>query len=377
MEIPFSRPSYGPNEADAVAEAVRQRRTIGNGEIGKRVEQLLSRLTGSPHVLLTPSATQAMDVALYAFGIGPGDEVLMPSFAFVSQANAILARGARPVFCEIDSETLNMCPVDAEARITSRTRMIMPVHYAGIACDLDAFTDLARRKELILFEDAAQGIGSTHRDRPLGTIGDAGCYSFHETKNVACGEGGCLFVRDAGIAASCEIVREKGTNRHAFLRGEVDRYTWVGPGGSYVISDVLAALLETQLQRLDELNRNRMRVWETYHSGLEALEKDGLLVRPVVPSYARHNAHIYAFRARTRGLRNHLLEGLKARGIGATFHFQPLHDAPYAVERLGKPVPLRTTESVAQTLIRLPLYSELSPVEAERIAITIHELCTE
>lgn len=377
MTVPFSRPSLGPLEAEAVAEAVRRGQTVGHGEIGKRVERRLAESVKSPHALLTPNATQAMDVALYAFGIGPGDEVLMPSFAFVSQANAILARGARPVFCEIDPATLNMCPVDAEARIGPRTRMIMPVHYAGVACDLDAFEDLARRKGLLLFEDAAQGIGSTHRGRALGTIGDAGCYSFHESKNVTCGEGGCLFVRDERVAAAAEIIREKGTNRLAFLRGEIDRYTWVGPGGSYVLSDVLAALLEVQLERLEELTERRLRLWNLYHAGLEQLEKDGLLVRPSVPGYARHNAHIYAFRARTRGARAHLLTGLGARGISATFHFQPLHSAPYAIERLGRPSPLRVTDAAAETLIRLPLYADLALTDAERIVEAVDALCNE
>lgn len=375
MQIPFSRPSLGPREAEAVARAIREGRIVGNGEICKRVEARLAELTRGPHVLLTPSATQAMDVALYAFGIGPGDEVLMPSFAFVSQANAILARGARPVFCEIDPQTLNMCPVDAEARITPRTRLIMPVHYAGVACDLDAFEDLARRKGLLLFEDAAQCIGSKHRGRALGTIGDAGCYSFHETKNIVAGEGGCLFVRDDRIAAAAEIIREKGTNRCAFMRGEIDRYTWVGPGGSYVISDVLAALLEVQLERLDEITRARTRIWNTYHAGLEDIEKDGMLIRPFIPAYAEHNAHIYAFRARTRGLRAHLLTGLAERGIRATLHFQPLHSAPYALEQLGKPSPLRETDSAAETLVRLPLYADLAPEQAERIVEAVVALC--
>lgn len=377
MQIPFSRPSLGEHEAEAVARAVRENRIGGNGEICRRVEALLAQLTGSPHALLTPSATQAMDVAFYAFGIGPGDEVLMPSFAFVSQANAILARGARPVFCEIDPQTLNMCPIDAAARITPRTRMIMPVHYAGVACDLDAFEDLARRKDLILFEDAAQCIGSRHRGRALGTIGDAGCYSFHETKNVVAGEGGCLFLRDDRLAAAAEIIREKGTNRGAFMRGEIDRYTWVGPGGSYVISDLLAALLEAQLERLEEITRERTRIWNIYHAGLEALEKDGLLVRPFIPSYAEHNAHIYAFRARTRGLRAHLLSGLATRGIRATLHFQPLHTAPYALERLGTPSRLRETDAAAETLVRLPLYRDLSPAQAEAIVENVVELCEE
>lgn len=377
MQIPFSRPSLGPLEVEAVARAVRDGRIGGNGPIGKAVEQRLADLTGSPHVLLTPSATQAMDVALMAFGIGPGDEILMPSFAFVSQANAILARGARPVFCEIDPDTLNMCPVDAEARITPRTRMIMPVHYAGVACDLDAFEDLALRKGLLLFEDAAQCIGSTHRGRALGTIGDAGCYSFHETKNVACGEGGSLFLRDEAVTSAAEIIREKGTNRCAFMRGELDRYTWVGPGGSYVLSDVLAALLDAQLDRIEEITRERKRVWNLYHAGLEGLEKEGLLARPFIPAWAGHNAHLYALRARTRGLRAHLLAGLAARGISATFHFQPLHSAPYALERLGRTEPLRVTDSAAETLVRLPLHPELSNEQAERVVEAVIELCEE
>ena len=377
MQIPFSRPPLGPREAEAVARALLEMRIGGNGEITKRVEGRLRQLTGARHVLMTPSATQAMDVAFMAFGIGPGDEVLMPSFAFVSQANAILARGARPVFCEIDAATLNMCPIDAAARITSRTKMIMPVHYAGIACDLDAFSTLAERHDCLLFEDAAQCIDSRHRGRSLGTIGDAGCYSFHETKNVVAGEGGCLFLKDDQVAAAAEIIREKGTNRSAFLRGEVDRYTWVGPGGSYVISDLLSALLESQLDRLEEITRERMRVWKIYHAGLEELEKEGHLTRPWVPAEVEHNAHIYAFRARTPGHREYLLDGLRAAGIPASFHFQPLHSAPFAVATLGVLPPLRATDAAAATLVRLPLYADLPTDQAERIVETLACLCRE
>jgi dTDP-4-amino-4,6-dideoxygalactose transaminase len=375
MRIPFSRPPLGPAEVEAVAEAIRLGRIGGNGEIGKRVEAALRGLTGSPHVLLTPSATQAMDVAFVAMGLGPGDEVLMPSFAFVSQANAILARGARPVFCEVDPLTLNMCPEDAARRVTDATRIVMPVHYAGIACDLDAFRDLADDHGLMLFEDAAQCIGATWRGRALGTIGDAGCYSFHETKNVVAGEGGCLFLRDAELAAAAEIVREKGTNRSAFLRGEVDKYTWVGPGGSYVTSDLLSALLEAQLERLEEITAARHRIWRTYHDGLEVLEKEELIRRPFVPDYARHNAHIYGFRARSRGLRSHILSGLQAAGIGATFHFQPLHAAPFAREVLGSSERLPVTEEAAETLVRLPLFPDLPLADAERIVDRVVALC--
>lgn len=377
MRIPFSQPPLGPAEFEAVSTAIRDGRIGGNGQIGKRVEARLRASTGAPHVLLTPNATQAMDVAFMAMGLGPGDEVLMPSFAFVSQANAILARGARPVFCEVDPLTLNMCPEDAARRVTSATRIVMPVHYAGVACDMDAFRALADDQGLQLFEDAAQGIGATHRGEALGTIGDAGCYSFHETKNVVAGEGGCLFLRDDELAAAAEIVREKGTNRSAFLRGEVDKYTWVGPGGSYVISDLLAALLEAQLERLDEITEARRRIWNTYHAGLEALEKDELIQRPHVPDYAGHNAHIYAIRARTRGLRSHLLSGLQAEGIAATFHFQPLHVAPFAREVLGSSERLPVTEEAAETLVRLPIFPDLPLAQAERVVDRVIALCDE
>jgi len=375
MKIPFSRPPIGRREVEAVCDAVSASQIGGNGAIGKRAEGALRTLTGSPHVLLTPSATQAMDVALVAMGIGPGDEVLMPSFAFVSQANAILARGARPVFCEVDPLTLNMCPEDSARRITPRTKMLMPVHYAGVACDLDAFQDLANSHGLYLFEDAAQGIGATHKGRALGAIGDGGCYSFHETKNVVCGEGGSLFLQDDELAAAAEIIREKGTNRCAFLRGEVDKYTWVGPGGSFVLSDLLAALLEVQIDRLDEITSARIAIWEAYYRGLEDLEKSELIQRPHVPSYAQHNGHIFAFRTRSPGLRAHILSSLALEGVSATFHFQPLHAAPFAREALGVDSRLRVTEEAAETLVRLPNYFEMTVSDAERVVDLIYSFC--
>lgn len=377
MEIPFCRPPVSAREAAAAEEAVRTGRLGGNGSIGRRVEAQLQALTGASRVLLTPNATQAMEIALIAYGIGPGDEVLMPSFAFVSQANAILGRGATPIFCDVDDLTLNMCPEDAERRSTSRTRMIMPVHYAGIACDLDAFVSLAERKDLVLFEDAAQAIGASHRGRHLGVVGDAGCISFHVTKNIVAGEGGCLLIRDEAVADYAEIIREKGTNRSAFQRGETDRYTWVGPGGSFVLSDLLAAVLEVQLTRLDEITLERKRIWQRYHAGLEALEKEGFLRRPYVPTDADHNGHIYAVRTKTRGLRDHLLCGLRDRGIQTTFHFQPLHAAPFAEETFGRSDRLPITETACETLLRLPLYYGLTDDNVDRIIEEMRALCTE
>ena len=365
--IKFTQPNIGDAEIEAVTNALRMGHLGGNGPISARVQARLCELTGAPHCLLTPSATHAMELALMSIDLAPGDEVLMPSFAFVSQATAILSRGAVPVFCEIDPRTLNMCPADAETRITDRTRVIMPVHYAGIACDLDAFEKLAKKHDLLLFEDAAQGLGSLHRGRHLGTVGVGGCISFHATKNAVCGEGGVFLMSSDELYERAAIVQEKGTNRSAFLRGEVDRYTWVDQGGNFTMSDLLAALLEVQLDRLDEMQATRSAVWNTYDSGLEELEKEGLILRPAVPHWAQHNAHLYYLQARQPGLQMALLTGLRARGIEASFHFQPLHASPFARQKLGLDQSLPITERAAFNLVRLPLHSMMTTSDAETV----------
>lgn len=375
MEVPFTRPTFGSSELRAVSRALRAGQVGGNGPICHRVQQRLVELTGAHHALLTPSATHAMEVGLLAFGIGPGDEVLMPSFAFVSQANAILARGARPVFCDIDPETLNMDAADAARRITPHTKLIMPVHYAGVACELDAFRRLARNHSLLLFEDAAQGIGASWRGRHLGTVGDAGCLSFHDTKNVVSGEGGVLLTNRTKLARRADVIREKGTNRSAFLRGEVDKYTWVGLGGSYVMSDLLAAVLEVQLKRMPTITKSRMRVWDIYHEGLADLERQGTVRRPIVPKGAVHNAHIYAFRVPNARFRTRVLDGLRSKGIQATFHFQPLHGSPFARRVLGVRERLERTEEAARTLVRLPLWAGLTREQAGRVIRETLRLC--
>ncbi|WP_419192059.1 dTDP-4-amino-4,6-dideoxygalactose transaminase [Engelhardtia mirabilis] len=365
--IVLTRPSVGEAEEQAVLAALRASHLGGNDQIGRRVQHDLAQMCSVHRALLTPSATAAMEMSLLACDIGPGDEVLMPSFAFVSQANAILARGATPIFCDIELGTLNICSDEIERRLTARSRMIMPVHYAGISCDMDRLMALARDRGLRLVEDAAQGIGSTWRGRPLGTVGDIGCISFHVTKNLISGEGGAFLTDDPELARKAEIIQEKGTNRSAFLRGEVDKYTWVGPGGSYVLSDLLAALLEVQLSRLAELTEARRAIWETYHAGLAELEAEGLLTRPVVPEGAAHNGHIYWVLARTPELQDKVLTRLREVGVGATFHFQPLHNSPYAREKLGDLGELPNTRRAAESIVRLPLHAELSAADVERV----------
>ncbi len=376
LRIPFHRPSIGAAEIEAVVRALESGRLGGNGEVCRRVQARLAEIAGVEHALLTPNATQATELALLAMGVSSGEEVLLPSFAYVGQANAILACGARPVFCEIDRATLNLDPADAERRVTARTRVVLPVHYAGVACDLDALGALAERHGLRLLEDAAQACGSRWRGRHLGAVGDAGFLSFHETKNLACGEGGALLTSDDALFRAAEIAQEKGTDRNAFLRGRVERYTWHARGGGHVLSDVLAALLEVQLARLAELTSRRLELWNLYHDGLAELDADGFIRRPDVPEQCEHNGHLYAVRARSPRLRDRLLDGLRRRGIEATFHFQPLHASPFAREHLGTgDLRLPVTEEAAATLVRLPLFADLPREDVHRVIDEVSALC--
>jgi len=360
MDIPFTQPYVGEAERRAVADAVQQSVLHGDGPISERVQAQLREWLGVHCALLTTSCTHALEMAMIALEIGPGDEVIMPSFTFVSTANAVVLRGATPVFAEIRPDTLNIDPADVERKITPRTKVIAPVHYAGIACDMEALQDLADMHDLAIVEDAAQGVDAYYEDRPLGTIGDIGCYSFHDTKNVTSGEGGAFLTNDPEIAQRSEIVREKGTNRSAFFRGEVDKYSWVDEGSSYLPSDILAALLEAQLARRDEIRALRKQVWDAYYEALTPLAEDGLLTLPTVPDYARPNYHIFYLRTRTPEARNDLLGALKAEGIGATFHYIPLHSSPYGRNTLGCTEDLDITQHCSETLIRLPLYPQLA-----------------
>ena len=304
---------------------------------------------------------------MLALGVKGGDEVIMPSFTFVSTANAVVLRGAQPVFAEILPATLNLDPQDVEKRVTPQTKAVIVVHYAGMACDMEAFTDLARRHRLALLEDAAQGIDATYAGRYLGTIGDVGCLSFHDTKNIVCGEGGAFLTSDPVLARKAEFIREKGTNRANFIRGEVDKYTWVSQGSSYVPSDILSAVLEAQIAKRAEIKKRRRAVWDAYYQALEGLEAQGGVVRPVVPMRAGPNYHIFFFRVRSPALRDVVLSALQRAGIGATFHFVPLHSSPFGRQVGVASTPLPVTDECSSTLIRLPVYPDLAS-QAEEIA---------
>jgi dTDP-4-amino-4,6-dideoxygalactose transaminase len=369
--IAFCRPWFDEREAEALKAAL-SGHVSGDGPTGRRVEARLAALLGGGRVLLTTSGTHALELALLALGIGPGQEVICPSFTFVSSANAALRVGARPVFADIEERTLGLDPAEVEARLTPRTVALMPVHYAGVAPDMAALLDIARRRGLRVVEDAAQGVAASWRGRPLGTLGDVGCFSFHETKNVTCGEGGALVVADAEVARRAEIAREKGTNRAAFFRGEVDKYTWVAEGSSYVLSDVLAALLDAQLDKLSEIQRRRATVVARYREGLASWAATRGVRLPAELPEREPNQHIFFLLYPDGRCRDAALRALRAQGVQATFHYVPLHSAPHA-RRLGVDANLPVTDRVASTLLRLPLHPLLTDDEIERVIAAVKE----
>ncbi len=373
IHIPFVKPSLTQTETETILAALTEGAIGGNGKISLKTQAWLANYLQVKQVLLTTSCSHALEMAMMVLGIGPGDEVILPSFAFVTAASAIIRQGARPVFAEIEETTFNIDPVDVQRRITPNTKAIIPVHYAGMGCKMAQLSAIAQAYRLFIIEDAAQSLGATYMGRPLGTHGHIGCYSFHSTKNIVAGEGGAFVTNDETISQKAEIIREKGTNRSQFLRGEVDKYTWVEVGSSYVISDLLAALLYAQLQRLEEITCARQKIWQHYHHAMAEMEAKEWLIRPVLDPQANHNGHIYAFRmagppVQAAYRRDTLLAYLKKHGIEATFHFVPLHSSPYGQKYLGyKEGDFPVTEQVSTSLIRLPLYPELSPAQVDYI----------
>jgi len=357
--IPYNKIFKGSEEQKAMMDALEGECWHGDGPASKRVESYLCNWLGARYAFLTTSCTHALEMAMMTLDIGEGDEVIMPSFTFVSTANAVRMRGARPVFAEIRSSDLTIDPVDVATKITPATRAVIPIHYAGISADFDGIRRAIDGRDVFIVEDAAQAVGAYWKDRALGTIGDIGCFSFHDTKNITCGEGGALLTGDQTLAEKAEWIREKGTNRSAFLRGEIDKYTWVSQGSSYIPSDLLAALLEAQLQKKEIILESRKKVWEAYMDRLGESRDKGWIILPDIPSYARINYHIFHFHVKDAADRDPLIARFREAGIGASFHYVPLHNAPYARKILGNQVQLPRTEHLADTLIRLPLYPDL------------------
>ncbi len=358
--IPFNIPPYTGNEEKYINEAIAKRKICGDGEFTKRCNAWLEKKTGSSKVLLTTSCTHATEMAALLGNFQPGDEVIMPSYTFVSTADAFVLRGAVPVFVDIRPDTMNIDEKLIEDAITEKTKAIIVVHYAGIACEMDTIMDIAHRHRLIVIEDAAQGVMSLYKGRALGAIGDFGCYSFHETKNYSMGEGGALLIRDEANIELAEIIREKGTNRSQFFRGMVDKYTWVEKGSSYLPSELNAAYLYAQLEMAETINQKRLEMWKLYYEQLKPLADEGLIELPTVPDGCVHNAHMFYLKAKNLEERSRLIQYLKINDITTVFHYIPLHSAP-AGRKYGRfHGEDRFTTKESERLLRLPMYYELT-----------------
>jgi len=365
--IPFNKPYMTGKELWYIAQAHAKGHLAGDGEFTKRCGNWLEARTGTHKALLTHSCTAALEMAAILADLGPGDEVIMPSYTFVSTANAFVLRGAVPVFVDIRPDTLNIDETRIEDAITERTRVIVPVHYAGVGCEMDTIMAIARKHNLLVVEDAAQGIMSTYKGRPLGSIGHLGALSFHETKNIICGEGGALLVNDPALAERAEIIREKGTNRSKFFRGQVDKYTWVDFGSSYLPSELIAAFLWAQMEEADTITQRRLDIWETYHQWFAQLEQSGRVRRPIVPGQCAHNAHMYYLLLSDLEDRTLFIERLKARGVQAVFHYVPLDGAPRGRLSGRAHGELTNTWSLSERLVRLPLWLGLEPEQTRVI----------
>jgi len=365
--IPFNRPYATGKELDYVAEAHRNHHLSGDGPFTGRCHQWIEQQTGCAKALLTHSCTSALDLAALLLDIKSGDEVILPSYTFVSTANAFVLRGAVPVFVDIREDTLNLDERLIEAAITPRTRAIVPVHYAGVSCEMDSIVAIARRHGLRIIEDAAQAIMAGYKGRAPGAIGDLGSFSFHETKNIMAGEAGSLLVNDPELVMRAEIMREKGTDRGRFFRGEVDKYTWQDVGSSFLPNEITAAFLWAQLEEAERITRERLAIWQRYHERLAGLEQQGLLRRPIVPADCRHNGHMYYILLQSATARHAVLDGLKQNNIGAVFHYVPLHSSP-AGQRFGRAHgDLSLTTSLSERLVRLPMWLGLSEAQQQRV----------
>lgn len=372
--IPFNTPSITEKEVEYVCDALKTRHLSGDGKYTSKVYSMLKHKLGLERVLLTTSGTTALEMAAILAELEPGDEVIVPSFTFSSTANAFMLRLAKPVFCDVRTDTLNIDENKIEALITDKTKAIYAVDYAGVPAEMDKINEIAKKHNLIVVEDAAQSVGSTYKGKQCGTLGDFGCFSFHETKNFAMGEGGALVIKDPKYIDRAEILREKGTNRRQVLNGLTDKYTWHDIGSSFLPSDVLAAVLYAQLERYDEIFQKRMTVWNTYDEQLSDLEKKGLLKRCVVPSHIQHNAHAYFIVLNTAEERTNLVNKLREKEIYAYICYVPLHSAPYGKQLGYKPEDCPITEDYGSRALRLPLYADMTKADAEFVCESIKEV---
>lgn len=369
--IYFNNPPFVGNELEYVRQAIDNQKICGDGPFTKKCSQWIESKTGTSKALLTTSCTHATEMAALLLDIKPGDEVIMPSYTFVSTADAFVLRGAKAVFVDIRPDTMNIDENLIENAITERTKAIVPVHYAGVSCEMDKIMEIALKYNLKIVEDAAQGILSTYKGKMLGTIGDFGCYSFHETKNYSMGEGGALLIRDPDYIEKAEIVREKGTNRSKFFRGQIDKYTWVDAGSSYLPSDLNAAYLWAQLEQADKIFDNRMKTWKLYYELLLDLQEQGVISLPVVPENCTHNAHMFYIKTKDLDERTRLIDFLKEQGILAVFHYIPLHTAP-AGRKFGVFCGEdRYTTKESERLVRLPMYYGL---EEEKVVYIVNKI---
>lgn len=365
--IPFNRAHVWGNERRYMEDALERGVISGGGSYTRRCEAYLETELGTPRALLTTSCTHALEMAALLLGIGPGDEVIIPAFTFVSTVNAFVLRGARPVFVDVRPDTLNLDERQLERLVTPRTRAIVPVHYAGVGCEMDVILEIAQRHDVAVVEDNAQGLFGRFRGRNLGTLGVLAALSFHETKNFTCGEGGALLVNDARYAERAEIIREKGTNRSRFFRGEVDRYTWVDVGSSYVLSDMLAAFLLGQLEARIRIDVRRREIWNRYHDGLREWAGERNVTVPFVPSYCEQTYHLYYLLLQSAKERAGMIAHLRERGILSVFHYVPLHLSEMGQRLGGKPGDCPVTEDVSDRLVRLPFYAALTPDEQTQV----------
>ena len=371
--ISFNVPPFIGKEQDYIMDAINAHKICGDGQFTKKCNKWIEDNMGAHKALLTTSGSTALDMAAILTEVGPGDEVILPSFTFVSTANAFVLRGAKLVFVDIRPDTQNIDEKLIEDAITDKTKVIAPVHYAGVGCEMDTIMDIAKRHNLLVVEDAAQGVNAFYKGRGLGSIGDFGCYSFHETKNYSMGEGGALLIRDADKAERAEIIREKGTDRSRFLRGQVDKYTWVDMGSSYLPSEMNAAYLLAQLEEAEMINENRLASWNAYYELLSPLAESGRIKLPVIPEECKHNARMFYIKTKDIEERTALASFLKENGILAVFHYVPLHSAPAGKEFGRFHGEDKYTTNTFERLLRLPMYYGLKPSEVEYISDKIKE----